>query len=390
MKSTLKMKRVLFVGADDSPGGVFGYISEIASNISVDKYEFHMTVSGGKTSAVTSTPLVTKHVIPHTYNIWSVASYAFKLRKIVVNNNINILHLHTARAGMVGCLAAIGLPVTVIYSGHSWRHEQKTSVIGKGVFKLYEKLICQCSDYVTFLTKRDLEYGINNKLLPKEKGFAISTRIDANKCRDTYYRMKNSIRSELGIRDGVIVIGNTGYMSARKDPLTFIKISSEISKSVPDARFLWVGDGELKNQALQLASLLGIKDKVLITGMVCPEEVPAYLAAIDIFVFTSHIEGVPLSILEAQACGIPVVSSDYIGSGVEELVQHKVTGFVFHRNDYIEASGYVTELINSSDIKNKVVENSKLEFEQHHSNPLIMAQEFERLYDNELYKKKSM
>ena len=91
---------------------------------------------------------------------------------------------------------------------------------------------------------------------------------------------------------------------------------------VPDARFVFVGDGPLRHSLESEAQSLGLGDRVVFLGQ--RVDVPALLACADVFVLPSLAEGLPLSVLEAMAAGVPVVATAY--AGVEELVTDGHTG----------------------------------------------------------------
>lgn len=87
-----------------------------------------------------------------------------------------------------------------------------------------------------------------------------------------------------------------------------LDIFSECVKIVPNARLLLVGDGEGRTQIQEKAKSLGLEDKVIFTGV--RNDVADLLQAMDVFVFPSLYEGVPVTMIEAQASGLPCVISD--------------------------------------------------------------------------------
>lgn len=373
------MIKILIVGADDKPGGVAGYVNIIIYYSNKKQFEFHMTVSSKSKETGVADEGIIKHLFPITYSCWSFLPSVLRLRRLIINEGLHLLHLHTARAGLLGVFAVIGLPVAIIYTGHSWRFEQKTNILAKYFFYLYERFICYRADITTFLTLRDKEFGIEKGLIAKDKAVIIHTRIDGTHLNVEEAEI-NSTRLKLNIPKNAYVIGNSGYMSARKDPLTFVRAAARIFNEIPQAYFLWVGDGELKEQAVHLATRLGINHRFIITGFVSSNEVPTYLRIMNTFLFTSCIEGVPLSILEAQGSMLPVVSSNYIGSGVKELIDPEVSGFIFPQGDDRIAAQFVIVLYNNKGEAKRLTENAYRNFEKVHSNPKLMAEDYEAVY----------
>lgn len=105
-----------------------------------------------------------------------------------------------------------------------------------------------------------------------------------------------------------LVIGHIGRFDAQKNHTFLLDIFSECVKLVPNAQLLLVGDGEGRNHIQDKVKKLGLEDKVIFTG-VC-NDVADLLSAMDVFVFPSLYEGVPVTMIEAQASGLPCVISD--------------------------------------------------------------------------------
>ena len=127
------------------------------------------------------------------------------------------------------------------------------------------------------------------------------------KCREI-------IRKEYGI-EGCYVIGHVGRHDIGKNPLFLLEVFSEAYKADPTARLLQVGQGELTEQMMQKCGELGIQDAVIFAG--AHLDVEKYYSAMDVFVFPSLFEGLPLTLIEAQSNGLTILSSDTITRDVD-------------------------------------------------------------------------
>lgn len=116
-----------------------------------------------------------------------------------------------------------------------------------------------------------------------------------------------AMREKLHVEQN-LVIGHIGRFDAQKNHTFLLDIFSECVKLVPNAKLLLVGDGEGRNHIQDKVKKLGLEDKVIFTG-VC-NNVADLLSAMDVFVFPSLYEGVPVTMIEAQASGLPCVISD--------------------------------------------------------------------------------
>jgi glycosyltransferase involved in cell wall biosynthesis len=121
----------------------------------------------------------------------------------------------------------------------------------------------------------------------------------------------------------------------------FLRVAARVRQSVPEARFLVVGDGARREELESLAGELGLQGAVLFLGT--RSDIPELLALLDLMVLTSHMEANPVSILEALACGKPVVAPR-VGS-IPEAVADGETGLLAAPLSEAELSGHVTELL---------------------------------------------
>jgi len=121
---------------------------------------------------------------------------------------------------------------------------------------------------------------------------------------------RKEIRESLGIRDDDFVIGHTGRFAAPKNHPFLLEVAAEISRIRPNTRLLLVGDGPGRAELESRARDLGIHERTIFAGV--RSDVPALLAAMDVFVFPSLWEGLPLTLLEAQAAGLPCIVSDVV------------------------------------------------------------------------------
>jgi len=145
-------------------------------------------------------------------------------------------------------------------------------------------------------------------------------------------RASGNIREELKISASTPVVGYVGRISPEKDLDTWLRAAALVADSVPAARFVLVGDGRdgnTQDQLEQLAVSLGIGDRVFFAGY-RHNLLPVY-AAFDTFLLSSRREGLPNSLLEAMAMGVPVVTTDV--AGAKELVLDGRTGFVLPQGD---------------------------------------------------------
>ncbi|MFN2176392.1 MAG: glycosyltransferase [Anaerolineales bacterium] len=142
----------------------------------------------------------------------------------------------------------------------------------------------------------------------------------------------SKIRKKLQIPDHVFVIVNVGRLSDQKNPLEWIHIAHRLSKEVENVIFLLVGDGPLRLDIEEEIKKLKLSEKVILTGL--KRDVQSYLSIMDVFLITSLWEGLPRTVLQAMAMGIPVVA--YKSGGIPEVVNDGISGYLCNPGDIDE------------------------------------------------------
>ena len=145
-------------------------------------------------------------------------------------------------------------------------------------------------------------------------GFTVlNNGIDAERYRFNAVK-RESIRARYRIQENTIVLGHVGKIYKPKNHRFLIGVFEAFHSMAPDSALLIVGDGDMKGEIEQLVSDKGLKDSVVFAGM--QSAVEEFLSAIDVFVFPSLWEGMPLSVIEAQASGVQCIVSDVIDQDV--------------------------------------------------------------------------
>lgn len=157
-----------------------------------------------------------------------------------------------------------------------------------------------------------------------------------------------AVRRELGIAEGAPVIGMTARVSPQKDYVTLARAAKRVLEVVPDARFVIVGDHERhaahrEHFALveQTLERLGITRSFLFTGF--RSDVARLMGAFDVFVLSTHFEGLPLVILEAMATQLPVVATAV--NGIPELITSDTVGLLAAHEDDEALANHLLSLL---------------------------------------------
>lgn len=148
----------------------------------------------------------------------------------------------------------------------------------------------------------------------------------------------------IGPSDGKIV-GTVGRLIERKGHQDLLTAWVNIKKEYDDVHLVIVGEGPERENLEERAQKLGIEDSVHLIGT--RTDIPAVLAAFDIFVFPSHFEGLPGALIEAMAAGLPIVATDVDGNS--ELIEHSTSGLLVSVKEPIQLKEETMTLLSNND-----------------------------------------
>jgi glycosyltransferase involved in cell wall biosynthesis len=142
--------------------------------------------------------------------------------------------------------------------------------------------------------------------------------------------LRQQTRQALGLSDTDQALITVGRLDPQKGYIDLIPAIPHIIKEFPAAKFIWVGDGEQRDELTRLVEDYGIQQHVLFLGY--RSDVPLLLKSADLFVFPTHFEGgQSFAIAEAMAYGLPIVTSN--ASGIPEVIRDRTDGLLFRSGD---------------------------------------------------------
>lgn len=212
-----------------------------------------------------------------------------------------------------------GIPTRIAHS-----HNAKTVVNLKYFFFLYEKLFIKnyCTDM--FMCSNPAgEWSFGKKAVREGRVKYMNGIIDTKKFSYDE-QVRREMREELGIGDRV-AIGHIGRFMQQKNHKFLLRIFAEIHRKRPDTVLVLCGNGRLEDEIKQQAADLGIDKDIIYTGVINGVNIQTcrLYQALDLFLFPSLWEGLPLTGIEAQTSGLPVLMSDVIAD--QTIVTDNVT-----------------------------------------------------------------
>lgn len=255
----------------------------------------------------------------------------------------DIVHTHNSKAGFLGRLAAriAGVPV-VIHTPHCFAFMNEGFGKFEKVLYLYlEKFAGLFTDRLITVSKSQEMDIVSRRLIRQEKVCLIENSVDVSRfIRNGKVDIQKK-KKELGLDESSLILGTVGVLNESKGHKFLIEALSRVIKDGFDARLIIAGEGYLQEELEALSQKMGVSSRANLLGY--RYDIPEILSVMDVFVFTSLWEGMPLALLEAMAQGLPVVSTDV--HGAVDLIRNNETGILVKKKDAIGLAGAIEYII---------------------------------------------
>ncbi|MDD6214907.1 MAG: glycosyltransferase family 4 protein [Firmicutes bacterium] len=286
--------------------------------------------------------------IPFARNPFSFRNIkAYKMLKTLIDNgDFDVVECNTPVGGVVGRLAARKARkkgTRVIYIAHGFHFSNRSSALLWLVFYPIEKLLSYITDVLVTINKEDYDIAL--------KHFKAKSTIHINGIGVELEKIescvsdKHKLRSQIGIKDSDIMLVSVGELRKLKNHITIIKAMSKLNN--PAIHYVIAGSGSLKEKLEHTAETLGVKNNVHLLGF-CTN-VYEILKASDIFCFPSLREGMPVSLMEAMAAGLPAVVSTVRGN--TDLIVPNKGGFLYSSYDVSGFAEGIQKLVQNPELR---------------------------------------
>lgn len=305
------MSRILVFGITDNPGGVESVIMNYYRSIDYKKIKFDFLCN-------TNTVAYENEIIELGGTIYripkrskKILSYYKELKKFFKVNSkkydaiwVNVCSL--ANIDYLIFAKKYGIKYRIIHCHNSQNMDSK---IRKIIHKINKKILnIVATDYWTCSPKANTWF-FSKKIIDSNKIVTINNAIDYDK-----YKFDENIREkykkEFDIKDNEVVFGHIGRFHFQKNQLRLIEIFDQIHRKRKNTKLFLVGDGEDKDKIEKKIEEYGLKECIILLGI--RSDIESLLQMFDAIIFPSLFEGLPLTLVEAQANGLPVFASNTI------------------------------------------------------------------------------
>jgi L-malate glycosyltransferase len=287
------------------------------------------------------------------------------LRRLIRRGRFDLVHMHTAHAHALGCAAA------------ALARQGRTIVSRRVDFGIAQ----------TLLSGFKYRHGVDRFIAISEaiRRVLVAGGVEPSRVAMVHSGVDlarfeavppNRFREELGFPPDAPVIGNVAHMADHKDLRTLLAAMPSVLAAEPRARLVLVGDGELRGALEAQATELDLRHAVVFTGF--RTDVPQWLDFFDIFVMSSHLEGLCTSVLDALAMRKPVVVTT--AGGLPEIVRHEEHGLLVPPKDPEALAAAILRLLRDRELGRRLAEAGRRRVEAEFS-AASMVEGTLRVYD---------
>jgi glycosyltransferase involved in cell wall biosynthesis len=277
----------------------------------------------------------------------------------------DLVHAHNPRiTGTVALGTRVGRPTRrppVLSTYHGVPHEEVDGAAR--ILRLADHVVCVSDDLAAQMRERGL---------PAEKLSVIPNGVPVPPPLTDAERRR--IDAELGLGEDDLVVSIVGRFAPQKRHDRFLRAAARVAAAEPRARFLLVGDGDLRPETEAEAARLGLGDRAIFTGV--RGDARALIARSDMLVFSSAWEGLSIAALEALASGVPVVSTDV--EGMRDILLAGSGLVVPHDDEALAAA--IEECLGDAEMRARLGEAGRRIHAEGYS-VSRMAADYRRLYE---------
>jgi len=346
---------ILFLTTHLNYGGITSYLISLAKALKKKGHKVFIASSGGEAEVILSQqeinciriPIRTKSEISP-----KILLSFFRLKKELKNYNIDIIHAHTRVTQVLGFFLSRALGCPCLSTCHGFFKRR----FSRRIFPAWGEQVIAISQAVAAHLEQDFK-------VKKEAITVVHNGIDFDRFSLVDNQAKRRLKVDLGLPQDGPVIGMVARLSEVKGHTFFIQAMPDILKEIPNCFFLIVGEGKLRGRLIGQVKDLNLSRSVFF--LPTQADTPKILSIIDCLVNPSLQEGLGLSIIEAQAAGVPVVA--FAVGGIVSLIRDNHTGLLAQPQDARSLSAAVVRIFKDNNLREHVVKNARENIKQNFS-----------------------
>ena len=338
-------------------GGAQKVAIDLCKKTDKDKFEFFMICGMGgilddETSGAVKVYFI-KDLIREINPLKDFKAF-IEIYKILKKEKPDIVHTHSSKAGILGRITAFAAGIkTIIHTIHGFPFNGTQSFFKKNLYIYLEKLCAAVSTVLIPVSTENIKKGLFYKIGKEKKYRYIRLGIDIENFKNLNHAPL--LKKELGLEETDKIVTTIGPFKPQKNLPDFIKTANIVLKKDSSFKFIITGDGDGRPELERLIAKYGLENGVILLGW--RRDISNILNSSDFFAMTSLWEGLPISTIEAMACGLVPVVNDV--DGQREIVKDGVNGFLVRPYDFEDTAAKILFLAKNSEIKDKMSRNAK-------------------------------
>lgn len=281
-----------------------------------------------------------------------------ELKKVIEQNKYDIIHAHTPMGGLLARLAARKSRkqgTKVIYTAHGFHFCKGSSLFNWIMYYPLEKWLAHYTDSLITINKEDYKLALSHRFKSRRIEHVHGVGVDTERFKPIQEEEKNRLREKYGYKKEDFLLYYVAELNKNKNQGMLIKSVSQIRDEIPKVRLLLVGDGKLMNVYKSMAREYGVEGIIDFLGF--RRDIDEISNMCDVAVASSLREGLPVNIMEALACGIPVIATN--NRGHRELVFSGRNGWLIPVGSTDLMNKYIINLRNSPQMKSFTGKNAR-------------------------------
>jgi glycosyltransferase EpsD len=281
-----------------------------------------------------------------------------QLKTIIDQNNYAIIHCHTPLGGVLARLAARQARkqgTKVIYTAHGFHFCSGSSLINWLIYYPIEKYLSRHTDTLITINQEDYQLANSHKFMAGSIEQIHGVGVDAERFKPVGEKQKMELKKSFGYQADDFLLFYAAEFNKNKNQQFLLHVMKLLKDDDSNVKLLLAGEGALLESSRQLADMLGISHMIDFLGF--RKDLQEIMPICDLAVASSLREGLPVNVMEAMACGLPVVAVD--NRGHRELVRNAETGWVLPIGDLLGFSEKVKDLVNRPDVKKEMGQNGR-------------------------------
>jgi len=354
-----QQRKILYIITQTELGGAQHYVITLASSLKTAN--FNVVVAGGQSVSKDTSMLITlnalgirtiqlKHLVRNISPIRDILAF-FEIYRLCKRERPEIAHLNSSKVSILAPLAARLAKVKIIFhTVHGFAFDEEIPGWKKKLYLAAERMTAKFKDNIIFLSEKDKKNAERLKIRPKEKSAVIHNGVNITEG----FLSRENARKALGIpKDGQLVGVIANFYSTKG--LRCLIDAIEIAKmKIPEILCVIIGDGDIRQPLEAAIRAKNLEGNILLLGR--KKNAKQYIRAFDAYANSSEKEGLPFSILDAMAAGVPIAATS-VGA-VPEALNNENSVLVSPKDPRALAAAII-KILTDSVFSERIVRNAR-------------------------------